>query len=276
MRRFICAFLFALNIHAEVIPVQKSSDLTNVPSELYIDLMKRCLTNVIYEDPSYSATAADSKFSYERRRVGRDWPMAAHTMVGLVRLDNIHYCMKEIIENNIPGDCIETGVWRGGSTILMRAILKAYGETERKVWVADSFQGLPPPNVEKYPADLGLDLYKYSELAVPIDVVMENFEKYGLLDQQVVFLKGWFSETLPNAPIQQLALLRLDGDLYESTMDSLVNLYPKLSVGGFVIIDDYMIPACKAAVDEFRQKNNIQSHLIQIDMDSVYWKKNEF
>jgi hypothetical protein len=237
-------------------------------SDLYIDLMKRCLANTIYEDPGFS-----NKYDLSIRENGHDWPKTAHTMIGLKRLDNIHFCLKEILNNQIPGDCIETGVWRGGATILMKAILKAYGDTTRKVWVADSFEGLPPPNVLKYPADKDLNLYLYKELAVPLEEVKENFKKYDLLDDKVIFLKGFFKDTLPTAPIEQLALLRLDGDLFESTMDALTHLYPKLSVGGFVIIDDYCIDACVKAVHSYRTLHGITDPITPIDQIGVYWKK---
>lgn len=238
------------------------------PRDLYIDLMKHCVTNTIYEDPGFS-----NPYDSSIREQGQDWPKTAHTMIGLKRLDNIHFCLREIIENQIPGDCIETGVWRGGATIFMRAILKAYGDETRKIWVADSFEGLPPPNPSKYPADLNFNLYQYKELAVPLEQVRANFKKYDLLDDQVVFLKGLFKDTLPTAPIEKLALLRLDGDLYESTMDALIHLYPKLAIGGFVIIDDYCIMACQIAVHDYRAIHGITDPIISIDSCGIYWKK---
>ena len=156
----------------------------------------------------------------------------------------------------------------------MRAILMAYEITDRKVWVADSFEGLPVPNFEVYPDESKMNLHKFSALAVSLSEVKDNFEKYGLLDDQVRFLKGWFKDTLPDIEIDQLALMRLDGDLYESTMDSLVNLYPKLSIGGYVIIDDYnAIESCNAAVDDFRRDRNILEKLILIPAFGAYWMK---
>jgi hypothetical protein len=238
------------------------------PRDLYIDLMKRCVANTIYEDSSFFG-----EYNAAIREKGSDWPRVAHTMIGLKRLDNIHFCLKEILENQIPGDCIETGVWRGGATIFMRAILKAYGDETRRVWVADSFEGLPPPNPLKYPADRDFNLYLYKELAIPIEQVQANFRKYDLLDDQVVFLKGFFKDTLPTAPIKQIALLRLDGDLYESTMDALTHLYPKLSIGGFVIIDDFPVEPCVKAVHNYRNLHGIIDPIIPIDRDGVYWKK---
>lgn len=87
-------------------------------------------------------------------------------------------------------------------------------------------------------------------------------------------MQGWFKDTLPAAPIERLALLRLDGDLYESTMDGLSNLYHKVSAGGFVIIDDFnALPQCKRAVMDFRQENDIHDEIIAINGMSAYWKK---
>lgn len=215
-------------------------------------------------------------FDVDERLNGRGvWPQYAQTMVGIKRLNNIQYCVEKTIEDDIPGDLIETGVWRGGSTIFMRAILKAHGVTDKKIWVADSFEGLPKPNEEIYPADKGDVYHSYDELKVSLEEVQNNFKKYDLLDDQVEFLKGWFSETLPTAPIEKLSVLRLDGDMYESTMDALVSLYPKLSVGGYIIIDDYhWIDACRQAVTDYRSKYGITDEIIDVDWTAVYWKKN--
>jgi O-methyltransferase len=190
------------------------------------------------------------------------------------RLSNVQYCAETVLQDNVPGDMIETGVWRGGSCILMRGVLKAYGVTDRRIWVADSFEGLPRPTNDVDRQDIGGKLHQFKELAVSLDQVKTNFSRYGLLDDQVEFLRGWFSQTLPYAPIQKLAVARLDGDMYESTMDAITALYPKLSIGGFLIVDDYsMIPACKQAVDEYRAANNITEPIISIDWTGVYWRR---
>jgi len=212
----------------------------------------------------------DQKSRYE----GKDWPACADSMVGLERLNNIEYCFREVIKNDIPGDFIETGVWRGGSTILMKALLKEHNIEDRTVWVADSFEGLPKPNATKYSADKGDTFHKHEELSISLETVKHNFEKYNLLDDKVQFLKGWFKDTLPMAPINQLAILRLDGDMYESTMDGLKNLYPKLSIGGYIIIDDWGdVPACTKAVADYRKQHNINEEIIQIGWTGAYWKK---
>jgi len=239
-----------------------------IARNLYLDLIKRAVTNTIY------AGAADTRYSEEIRREGRDWPSVAHTMIGLKRLDNLQYCVEDVLSHDIPGDFIETGVWRGGATIFMRAILKAYNVTDRAVWVADSFVGLPPPSPDAYPHDAGSDFYSFEQLQVSLSDVQANFAAYGLLDDQVRFLKGWFRDTLPTAPIERLAVLRLDGDMYESTIDALGSLYDKISVGGYVIVDDYgSIPACRQAIHDFREKHGITETIHEIDWTGAYWQR---
>ena len=113
------------------------------------------------------------------------------------------------------------------------------------------------------------------ELAVSLEQVRANFAEYGLLDEKVRFLEGWFEDTLPTAPIARLAILRLDGDLYKSTMDTLQHLYPKLSAGGYVIIDDYWaIAACREAVTDYRQQQGITEPIRRMDWTGVYWRLN--
>ena len=240
----------------------------------YIELMKKCLINSIYRDSGRVPPGIVVPFSPNVREEGRDWPEVAHTMVGRRRLDNVHRCVEDVLARAVPGDLIETGVWRGGTTILMRAILRARADATRTVWVADSFEGVPPPDTARYPADAGLDLHRYQQLSIPIEEVRANFEAYGLLNDQVRFLKGWFKDTLLSAPIKQLALIRLDGDLYESTFDALSALYPRLSTGGYVIIDDYgAMEACRQAVHDYRDRHEIEEEIVPIDWAGVFWKK---
>jgi len=245
--------------------------------DLYLDLMKKTLTDLIYEDDPDLRAMLAGDLSFWRDALRGTWhgyPERAHTMVGLARLDNVERLMEDVLAQGVPGDFIEAGAWRGGATIFMRAVLEAHGVRDRTVWVADSFQGLPPPNPEEFPADEGLDLSGVPELAASREQVVRNFERYGLLDDQVRFLEGWFSETLPGAPIETLAVLRVDADLYESTMDALRPLYPKVAPGGYVIIDDYgSIAACKKAVEDFRAEHGIEAPLHEIDWTGVYWQK---
>jgi len=215
----------------------------------------------------------DQSMRQHKRHFGWDWPLIAHSMIGRVRLDSLQSCMETVVRESVQGDFIETGVWRGGACIFMRGFLKVNRIVDRKVWVADSFEGLPEADMEQYPQDMGDMHHSYDFLNVSLEEVQRNFRHYRLLDDQVKFLKGWFKDTLPTAPIDRLAVARLDGDMYGSTMDSLKNLYSKVSPGGFIIIDDYKLPKCKRAVSDFRNAEGITSPMIQIDMDAVYWRK---
>jgi hypothetical protein len=252
---------------------QATGDELQQVQNAYLELMQSCLTGSIYRDAS-QAPFAPHAFNPDLRERGLDWPAHAQTMIGVKRLANLRALTEAVIAEDVQGDLIETGVWRGGACILMRAILYAYNISERSVWVADSFEGLPPANEQQYPADTGSEFHKYKELAVTLEQVQDNFRAYGLLDGQTKFLKGWFKDTLPCAPINRLALMRLDGDMYESTMDALTSLYPRLSPGGYVIIDDYhVVPACKEAVEDFCASNQMQPEIKEIDGVGVYWQK---
>lgn len=155
----------------------------------------------------------------------------------------------------------------------MRAILKAYCVTDRRVWVADSFQGLPPPTLEQDRKST-FQFHMQEVLAVSIDEVKSNFRNYGLLDEQVCFLEGWFHKTLPTVSDRQWAVVRLDGELYESTMDGLRNLYPGISLGGYIIIDDYgAVEGCRQAVQDYRTENNIREEIQQVDWTCIFWKR---
>jgi hypothetical protein len=155
----------------------------------------------------------------------------------------------------------------------MRALLKAHGVRDRKVWAADSFAGLPPPD-RRYPADSGSTFHEQTGFAVSLDEVRRNFAAFGLLDEQVMFVKGWFADTLPKLTSQVWSLIRLDGDMYQSTYEALDSLYPRLSVSGFLIVDDYhSVHACRRAVLDYRKRYGIDESIQDIDWTAVYWQK---
>lgn len=270
------------------------------PADLYLQLMKSCLINTIYADHFRPPAHAHARWkrwvvkalkardlelvqarhravmSAERERNARidgwAWLPEAHTMIGARRLDNLQQCIEDVLERGVPGDLIEAGVWRGGASIFMRAVLKAHGVEDRTVWLADSFQGLPPPNEALYPADAGDLHHTVEELSVSVDEVRRNFGLYDLLDDRVRFLPGWFSDTLPQAPIERLAVIRIDADMYASTTEVLEALYPRLAPGGYVIVDDYGgIPACRRAVDDYRAAMGITDEIRRIDWSGIYW-----
>jgi O-methyltransferase len=237
----------------------------------YLNLLESSLVGTLHGDPSSDKWSAPI-FNPALRAAGRDWPALAQTMIGTARMRNLRNACEATILDDIRGDFIETGVWRGGACIYMKGIVEAFGEKDRRVFVADSFMGLPPPSPDKYVADSGDIHHTYTQLAVTRAEVENNFRGYDLLDDRVVFLEGWFKDTLPAAPIEKIAVLRLDGDMYESTIQALDALYAKVSRGGFVIVDDYFLAPCAQAVNEFRAKHAITEPLLPIDGMGSYWR----
>ena len=268
-----------------------AADLLEPAQLLYVDLLKRVLARDGFSQRQAPARLPEEGMEPEvresiaawldaadlevvHRTPPTEWPVDAETMLTMPRLDSLVSCVTTVVGDGVPGDLIETGVWRGGACILMRGVLKALGEASRTVWVADSFQGLPKPDAGRYPADDGDLFWTVDALAVSLADVMVNFERYGLLDDRVRFLPGWFEDTLPSAPIERLAILRLDGDMYGSTMQALETLYPKLSVGGFAIVDDFgAVPGCRAAVGDYRAAHGITEPLSHTDYTEVVWRK---
>jgi len=270
--------------------------------DLYLDLLKHSVTASLYPESGWRVVTGfrpgrmtrsarvrrwairrlrrqglmlirPTAFDASARAVGHDWPCFGYSMVGTARLNHLHACIDAVLRDNVPGDLLEAGVWLGGCTIFMQGMLVRKGVTNRRIWVADSFEGLPPPRSDVDRALTSYDLSWSEYLAVGVDEVRANFARFGLLHDNVSFLKGWFSNTLRAAPIQQLALLRLDADLYESTMDVLTALYSKVSRGGFVIVDDYHSwPGCRQAVDEYRRAFDVTAPLLPIDEQAVWWR----
>ena len=203
-------------------------DTTETAVDLYLDLLARTLTRALFEDSDFVVgvmsvgrrpwpvriadrlapalakarleVVVKRPYDRDKRENGRDWPAKAETMTGLKRLANARFCIETVLADSIPGDIIETGVWRGGMSIFMRGVLKAHGVTDRKVWLADSFQGLPRPDPIRYPADRGLHFWRHDILSVGVQQVRHNFERYGLMDDQVGFIVGWFRDTLAVRP----------------------------------------------------------------------------
>lgn len=247
----------------------------------YLDLLKRVLTNTLFQEEP--ALDQENQQAFVQEFIAHYINGPALSMLPLARFDSLRACVEDVIDRNVPGDLIEAGTWRGGASIFMRAVLRERGVADRTMWVADSFEGLPEPDPEKYPVEARMHSSpvmsrRFNHFAAGLDEVRRNFATFELLDDQVRFLKGWFKDTLPTAPIEKLAVLRLDGDYYESTMDALTSLYDKLSPGGYTIVDDYGETSwtyCRQAVEEFRQRRSISAPMIRVDSKCSYWRRAE-
>ncbi len=265
---------------------------SNPYARKYLDLLKEALSASLYDESAWKRVTPKSplrraitrmverrsmlllhkvRFDPVARERGSDWPMFGFTMAGTKRLENIEACIAGVTNDGVAGDFVECGVWRGGSSIFARAALDAYGASDRIVWLADSFEGMP----ERKETDLAdPELIGTEYLAVSLEQVKANFDRFQMLDDRVRFVKGWFADTLQDAPIGPVAILRLDGDYYSSTMDALEALYNRVSVGGYVIIDDYnAFESCKAAVTDFAKSRNFTPNLVPIDDIAVFWRR---
>jgi hypothetical protein len=280
--------------------VARATGGSDANRDRYLRLLKRALANALYPELElqigFLARGGEGLSGMERERYLRDieerrpedlamliaakqeggspWRFP-HSMIGLFRLGNIEHCAETVFAENIEGDFLEAGVCRGGATIFMRALQVAHGETDRRTWVVDSFQGVPPSDKavdRRY--DVHLDESVSPWLACSERRVRDLFVRYDMLDSNVEFVAGWLAESLPAAPIGPLAILRLDVDLYSSTYEGLDLLYDKVSPGGFVIVDDYAsFDCCRDAVDDFRDRHGIVEPIRWIDRRSVYWRK---
>lgn len=265
---------------------------------LYAQLLMRAVTGSLYPSDTYDAHFVSEDFpkkpyDFEQRKYGKDCPAIGHTMVGWVRLQSLYNALRTCIIEGVRGDFLEAGVWRGGASIFAAGVLREMGclgvqaaskssaQADARagcgmdVWVCDSFQGF-----ETEPWDGDYDFIKLNPIvAVSEETVRANFELYQLgafVDTSVHFVKGFFADSLPHLhQVSSIAVLRLDGDLFSSTSDILYNLYNKVAIGGFVIVDDYEISDCKRAIDHFRELHEIRDPLIEVDPHSkaVYWRK---
>jgi len=237
----------------------------NAAQSDYLSLLKKLILNSVYHPGEHVAE-------------GKVWPECpALSMVGQKRLDNVQDLALDCLLNNIPGDFIEAGIWKGGVIALLAGILKMMPRTGRHVVGVDSFEGIPAAKPHLYPADAAhLGCEKVEILLNNSKAEVEGYLKRLDLpiSGEVELLKGWFCDVLPKLSKRRFCLVRLDGDTYESTIQGLENLEPILSPGGYLIIDDYFTwDGCRAAVNDYRAKHNITSPAITVDFTAVYWKK---
>ncbi len=239
------------------------------------NLLEKVVTNLVYGDaPIPNEWVPETSFNPSIARTARTGRASRTRWSAQTHPQRAPCAGTGSVEDGVPGDFIETvcvARWR----VHLRSRVPEGARHHGPAGLGRRFlRGIPDTGADGHPLDREMALHQANEvLGVSLETVRRNFERYGLLDDQVRFLPGWFKDTLPDAPVDALAVMRLDGDLYESTMDALENLYPKLSRGGFVIIDDYVVPACRKAVDDFRKRNGIEDAVQTIDEHSVFWRR---
>lgn len=198
------------------------------------------------------------------------------TMTSPERIFALINAVVYVCDNNIAGDFVECGVWKGGSSAAIANTLMHLNVTDRRLWMYDTFEGMSQPtqsdiDFQGHTADQLLQQQDIAESASvwcrsPIDEVKSTMEATGYPMSHIKFVQGRVEETLLQHSPSNVSLLRLDTDWYESTKCELEVLFPRLSAGGTLIIDDYgHWQGCRKAVDEYFAANNIAMLLNRID-----------
>lgn len=224
----------------------------------------------------------------------------AKTMLPYARLVTLYQAVLHCEKRGVGGDYVECGVWKGGAVGLMALANLAHGIRRRKIHLFDAFTDICQPNPEKDGERALQEAAAYGKTRKecligeikPMDGFYDSFGGPGVKDEVAEFLKnqigypeeqtifhhGWFQNTVhaDSKEMSNIAILRLDGDWYESVKICLDHLYEKVVIGGFVIIDDYSTyEGCTRAVDEFRAANGIMDYLHHVDHGCRYWIKGE-
>lgn len=199
-----------------------------------------------------------------------------YTMTSPERLYVLYQAVSYVIQNNIPGDFVECGVWKGGSSMMIAQVLKGLGVTDRTLWLYDTYEGMSEPGEEDrdFSGQTAADQLQQADKGNSHSVwcyssfeeVQANMAQTGYPAEKIRFIKGKVEDTIPGAIPEQVALLRLDTDWYASTLHELVYLYPLLQQRGVLIIDDFghWEGAKKAVLDYFKQ-NNLYPLISRID-----------
>jgi hypothetical protein len=225
--------------------------------------------------------AVREPFAFEKQRLY--WRVLPYTMSSYERLNNAYELACAVERDGVPGALVECGVFKGGCAAVMGYVARRAG-AGRALWLFDSFEGLPEPTA----AD-GAEAAAYSRARAsgkldavgrcvgPLaDVRRILFETLRLDERRVLIRQGWFQQTLPaaRAEIGPIALLRLDGDWYESTRCCLEQLYDAVVPGGYVILDDYYCwEGCRKAFDEFAAGRGLAVDLVRIDEAGAWFRK---
>jgi O-methyltransferase len=198
------------------------------------------------------------------------------TMTSPARIVTLIRATEYIVKNNIEGDFVECGVWKGGSVGACVLTLNQLSENNRKIWLFDTFEGMNTPSEVDYDINgkLASDRLDVEDketswiwAKAQLDAVKNNVYSFGYPTEKIDFIKGLVEETLISNEIpEKISLLRLDTDWYESTKIELEVLYPRLVSGGVLIIDDYgHWNGCRKAVDEFFDSMEFSPFLNRID-----------
>jgi O-methyltransferase len=246
----------------------KLSQLVNIPLRRFGVKLVRLSSLHKLQTLSYTGNISDIKEDVRFMKLYN--AVCDYTMTGIERAYSLYKALEYLFEKKIAGDMVECGVWKGGSCMLMAYFFKSRGETHRRIFLYDTFEGMVQPG----PVDgefeknewnrLKMDEQKNSWCLSSLEEVQANMQKTGYPAENIVYVKGAVENTIPATVPSEIALLRLDTDWYESTRHELEHLFPLLSDRGILLIDDYGVwQGAKKATDEYLK--NLPYHLQRID-----------
>ncbi len=220
----------------------------------------------------------DYPIDFSEKRTHTIKRVSPYTMTSPERISALIDSVTYIVENDIPGDIVECGVWRGGSIMAVLNTLLELGDTQRTIYLYDTFQGMTPPSSRdvNLAGEAAESLFDRSQKrpSTEVDIwcwadiedVTRNVASTGYPVEMLRFVEGDVLETMPETAPDKISLLRLDTDWYESTRHELVHLYPRLSRSGVLILDDYgHWKGSRAAVDEYFDAQDYKPLLHRID-----------
>jgi hypothetical protein len=259
---------------SETIPLVKKKIFPVYVNDVYISYPTDLLTLVKFssakiDTSNISKTTIDYLLKISKFMDSK----IVYSLANEPEIDFIHSAIKDIYESNIPGDIVEAGVWRGGMGIWMNYLVHEYSPYPRKIWLFDSYDGFPEPKhpKDRYVHPVTKILYGSN---ASVDQVKNNFEMFGLLTQNLCFVKGEFEKSVSYVDIDEISILHLDCDYYDPTLLLLEKYYHRISKNGYVIVNRYYYEYVniKTAIDEFRNKYQIQSPIQKIGSIYAYWR----
>ena len=206
------------------------------------------------------------------------------TMTPVTRMYSLYKAVQYIVKNGIPGDIVECGVWKGGSSMIAALTLLAMRDTTRRLWLYDTYEGMTEPSDKDVRARDGtsthqtwasqqrsdVNLWTYS----PQADVEANLYSTGYPKENILFIKGRVEDTIPSSVPNRIALLRLDTDWFQSTYHELNYLFPLLSQNGVVVLDDYgYYKGAREATDRYFSENKIPIFLTRVDRSGRFGLK---
>jgi O-methyltransferase len=222
----------------------------------------------IVEGDRVLAPRDDFPPDFERTEIEDYLSVAPYTLTGPLRTISLIRSIRYLVQNRISGDIVECGVWKGGSMMAVAKTLLRLNDEDRCLWLYDTYAGMSQPTAVDISV-CNVSAQDLDYLRVGLDDVRKAVLSTGYDEGKVFFVKGRVEEALPARMPEQIALLRLDTDWYESTYHELVHLFPRLVRGGVLIIDDYgHWQGARKATDEYLQKNSICMLLGRIDFSA--------